>query len=442
MHFLLSAVGTSGDVFPLIGIAAALRRRGHEATLVANDIFEPHARRHDIEFLSIGTQENFKQVFDDPRIWDWRQGWPLLCSEVLIPAIQPTYEIARERYVPGKTVLLGNVMAYGARIAQETLGAPLATLHISPSCIRTMHDAALAHPYFIRKVPSLLIRYQYWLADLLVIDREVRGPVNRFRAQFGLKPASRFLGQWIQSPDLIIGLFPEWFGPPQPDWPKQAHVTGYIDYDGRDLFDPPAAMEEFLAAGDPPIVFTAGSAMLDCESFFRESIEACRILGRRGMLMTAFPERIPKDLPPTVIPASAPYTWLLPKAAAFVHHAGAGSLARGLAAGVPQLAMPMAYDQPDNADRLKKLGVGTTITRGSYRAKNVAEKLRALLESSDVLRRCREIADRFQGHDPLTETCRLVEALGQKHAGKTSEHATGWWTGGGVHSAQATVDRS
>jgi UDP:flavonoid glycosyltransferase YjiC (YdhE family) len=135
-------------------------------------------------------------------------------------------------------------------------------------------------------------------------------------------------------------------------------------------------LERFLAAGEKPIAFTPGSAMQFGQSFFRESAKACELLNRRGILLSRHREHIPVDLPPTVRHFDyAPFSRILPRCAALVHHGGIGTTSQALAAGVPQLIMPMAHDQFDNAHRVARLGAGDVIKRRNYRAKAAAAKL-------------------------------------------------------------------
>ena len=100
----------------------------------------------------------------------------------------------------------------------------------------------------------------------------------------------------------------------------------------------------------------------------------------------------------------------LPRAAALVHHGGIGTLAQALRAGCPQLVMPMAFDQPDNAVRLERLGVGRYLRPSRFTGVAAARELEALLGSEEVARACRDIASRFEGIDPVTRTCELIEA--------------------------------
>jgi UDP:flavonoid glycosyltransferase YjiC (YdhE family) len=189
-------------------------------------------------------------------------------------------------------------------------------------------------------------------------------------------------------------------------------LTGFPLYDERDVALADGEWREFLDDGEAPIVFTPGSANVHGREFFAAAAEACQLLGRRGMLLTRYADQIPGALPPGVRHFSfAPFSAVLPRAAALVHHGGIGTLSQALAAGTPQLIMPLSHDQPDNAQRVQTLGVGRSIAERKFTAKGAADALKRLLSSSAVARNCRAVAEKLRGDDSLERTCDLVERL-------------------------------
>jgi UDP:flavonoid glycosyltransferase YjiC (YdhE family) len=166
----------------------------------------------------------------------------------------------------------------------------------------------------------------------------------------------------------------------------------------------------FLNAGDPPIVFSFGTAMMFGRRYFEAAVEACRRLGVRGLLLARGGDQIPPNRPPTVAHSEyAPFGRVFPRAAAVVHHGGIGTTAQALAAGVPQLVVPIAFDQPDNADRVVRLGCGRTIPSSRFTARRATRALEEMFADPLMSVKCREIRGRMAADDPLTETCRLVE---------------------------------
>ena len=150
------------------------------------------------------------------------------------------------------------------------------------------------------------------------------------------------------------------------------------------------------------------------QAFFRAAVDACQRLGRRGVLLTRFPHQLPHRLPAEVTHCEfTPLGSLLARSAALVHHGGIGTSAQGLAAGIPQVIMPMAHDQHDNAARLNRLGVGRRISRRAFRGPRVAQALDELLRSPAVHDHCRQLAERCDARTVLERSCRAIEEIGQ-----------------------------
>jgi UDP:flavonoid glycosyltransferase YjiC (YdhE family) len=222
---------------------------------------------------------------------------------------------------------------------------------------------------------------------------------------------SRVFRTWIHSPRRVIGLLPDWFGPPQPDWPAALRLTGFPLYDESEQADIPDSLRRFLDAGPPPILFTPGSANQDAARFFRAAIDASARLGRRALLLTRYAGHLP-PLPPTAYHETfVPLSHVLPRCAALVSHAGIGTLAQGLAAGVPQLTMPMGFDQPDNATRLHRLGVARWVLPSQFDGPRVASALQPLLDDAQTASQCRHWASRIRARDAIGDTCDLLEQL-------------------------------
>jgi UDP:flavonoid glycosyltransferase YjiC (YdhE family) len=198
---------------------------------------------------------------------------------------------------------------------------------------------------------------------------------------------------------LTLALFSRVLGEPQPDWPRNVAVTGFVFYNGPDVLS--RELEAFLDAGAPPIVFTLGtSAVAAAGRFYEESIAAVRTLGVRAVLLTGgFEQNRPGGaLPPGVMLVDrAPHQLLFPRAAAIVHQGGAGTLAQALRAGKPMLVVPHAHDQPDNAARVVRLGVARSVLPRQYRGARVAKALERLLADSRVAMRAAEAAAVVRG---------------------------------------------
>ena len=424
MNVLLFALGSHGDVHPFVGLGLALRRRGHHVAVATNEYFRPLIEHARLEYIQAGTAAEYKRLATNRDLWH-----PLRSVQAVFGGtaryLRPMYELARDFALTREdAVIAASSLALGARVAQDKHGIPLATVHLSPSIFQSVYETAnLPGLNLIPPFAPLAVKRIAFMGMNAAVDSLIAAPLNAFRAELDLPPVRNVIRDWWHSPQRVIGLFPDWFGPKQPDWPPQTVLTGFPLFDEPDLSPISDELSRFIDAGEPPIAFTPGSAMWQGRRFFDASVEACVRLKRRGLLLTRHRDHLPSRLPPNVIHVHyAPFSQLLPRCAAFVHHAGIGSTAQALAAGVPQLLTPFTHDQPDNSARVVRLGCGAIVTPANYTGERAARVLRELIESPRVARACREVAGRFVGVDPLGQTCGLIEQLNQPTHPKPIEY--------------------
>jgi len=252
----------------------------------------------------------------------------------------------------------------------------------------------------------------YWLADRLVVDRIMAPSLNALRTQQQLPPVRRIFTHWSNSPERVLAMFPDWFAAAQPDWPANLAMVGFPLWDPPDDEALSSEVQAFLDAGEAPIVFAPGSANAQATGFFQAAADVCERLGRRGMLMTKYAEQLPPRLPGCVRQFGfVPFGRLLPRVAAMVHHGCIGTCAQGLACALPQVVVPMAYDQLDNGLRLRTLGVGEVVRQKHFTADRVAPILDRLLTSPEVRTRRQEYAARCDGRATLDAACDSLEQL-------------------------------
>jgi rhamnosyltransferase subunit B len=417
LHIMLPTVGSSGDVHPFIALGRAMKQRGHRVTVLTNPLFQALIESQELEFLPLGKLEQAQLAIGNPDVWHLRKGFAIIAG-VIVPAIAETYRHI-ERRADANTVVAFSTLAFGGRVAQEKLGVPSASVHLQPSVIRTYADQGMfgnvrlsaAHPRWMKQL-------LFSLVDGLVLDRSLKEPLNRFRATLGLAPVNRVMDRWMHSPQLVLGMFPEWFALPQPDWPANTHAVGFAQFDDGASVSLERA-EEFLAAGTPPIIVTPGSAGSTMQRFFRESVEAISRIGTRAMLVTNFPEQVPRHLPSgTEVFGYLPFSRLLPRSAMMVYHGGIGTLAQGIKAGVPHLVVPHGYDQFDSGWRIERLRLGHAISENRYRAARVVPVMREMLEDASLMQRCRQFADRVDSAAALERACVLLERIATPVAGR------------------------
>jgi UDP:flavonoid glycosyltransferase YjiC (YdhE family) len=403
MHAILLTVGTDGDIVPFVGLGSRLRARGHRVTLAANEHFRDVALEQGLEFHSLVFDPEYRELLANPDIWHPTRS-AFLGIQWGKKLLERQYELIAQLATEPDSVLIANPGILSARIAHETLGRPLVSIVLQPWLIHsalslpTMPGRFHLPRWTPRPVVAAYLSGMNALGDVL-IGRDV----NRLRAGLGL-PRMRRIFRWWLSPQRVIGLFPDWYGMPQSDWPAQVRLAGFPMFDGRSPAPLDPVLLAFCRESDPPIACTLGTGMMHAAAFFREAAEACRMLGRRGIFLTQFAEQLPTPLPAHVRHCSyAPFLELFPLCAAVVHHGGVGTAAKALASGTPQLILPMAFDQMDNARRLREMGVGGWLKPGRRQADDLAGALARLLEPA-VHAHCKAAAERCRGQREAFET--------------------------------------
>jgi len=413
MRVILASVGTDGDVFPYVGLGAELRSRGHQVILAASAHYESLARVHGFSFHALVSAEENNELFGDPDFWNPVKTAPLM-ARWSVRFIQRQYYLL-SKLIVGDTTLVASPGVFAAGLVHEKHGIPLVNLILQPWMI----PSSIAPPImpgfmFLRHAPRPVWR-TFWRALDVVGDILVGRSLNHVRASLGLNPWRRIFKQWL-SPQLVLGLFPEWYGQPQADWPPQMRLTGFPMFDGGQGDDLPPQLLEFCRAGTPPVAFTFGTGMTRPAELFRGALEACALLGVRGIFLTKYRDQLPDPLPSSILHCPfAPFQKLFPECAAVMHHGGIGTVAKAMAAGTPQLISPLCFDQTDNGVRTRKLGVGDWLNSRPANGREITDGLTKLM-SPETRSRCRVISGRFKNINGLELAAQCIERIAMGRA--------------------------
>ncbi len=430
MKFILVPMGSAGDVHPLIWMARLLQRRGHDVSMVIQAAVAEMAQRAGIRHVAVGDKAQQESVIRNPDIWHPKKAFnliarymPLYAREMMGPI---GAELARGN---APAVMIAGSIAFAPRIFSDRRGIPLLTAHLQPMTLMSAVDlpVMLAGAEWTRRLPLPLRRGVVALGHRRV-DSLLGKPLARLRRELGEQNATHkgIMREWGHSADGVLCLFPEWFARKAPDWPPQAHLTRFPLYDEGPVMEPDAELEKFLRAGDPPIVVTPGSANAFAAPFLHESAEACKLARKRGILVTSFPEQVPPNLPDSIrFFPYVPFGRIFPRAAAVIHHGGIGTTAQCLAAGVPQLIMPMAHDQPDNAARIRQMGVGDYLYPNKFQAALIAEKLREFSASPTFRNACAKYWRLVELQMTEAQMGELIEEMSERALRRRQMHDAG-----------------
>lgn len=415
-RIVLSTWGSHGDVDPALALARGLRARGHAPVLAAPAFYRDVAGAAGVAFHAVGPDFDPGDTAMVRRLMDRRRGSEVLLREILLPAVDDAFA-GLDAAAAGADLLVTHPAAFAGPVVAAHRGLRWASTVLAPLSFWSASDAPVLPPAPWLKALEAM---GPWVGRALMrasrlATRGWDAPVARLRARLGLPPGAPPFFEGQHSPALVLALFSRVLAAPQPDWPAHVVVTGQAVYDAAHGTTLPPALEAFLAAGPPPVVFTLGtSAVLASGDFFAESRAAARRAGLRAVLMVGrerLAEFAAADADDALAVAAAPHSQLFPRAAAVVQQCGIGTLGQGLRAGRPMLAVPFAHDQPDNAHRVARLGVARTLYPARYRAPRVAAELRALLDDPGYAARAAAVAAEVRTEDGVATACDALEAL-------------------------------
>lgn len=403
-EFLLMPFGSAGDTLPFIGLGKQLQKRGHTVRVVANGYFKNHVKQAGLPFKELWGKEEYLAALSNPDIWHPTRGFNAVVGHPSMPAlVEDQHQLIIEHFLrnPNLVVVAGS-LAFGARIARETHGIKLVTVHLSPAVILSSEKPTRLPNMRIPKWwPRSWVRTMYWLGNKMVIHPTMKRVVGAYRKELLLPPVKDYFRKWIHSTEMVLGLWPEWFASPARDWPSGTRLLSFPFYDGTEEQPLSSDMAHFLQDGPPPVVMTFGSAMTQGSKLFQASIEACGKLQLRALVLTPFREQVPGLLPPTVRHANfVPLSQVLPHACALIHHGGVGTMAMALKHGTPQLITPLAHDQFDNASRVQAMSAGLWLAASKATSRRLTPLLQKLVSTPIYREQSQRIAMQL-----ATENC-------------------------------------
>jgi rhamnosyltransferase subunit B len=395
-------------------IASTLQSLGRKVTLITHSYYENVVRDAGLPFIGIGTDEEFLRVLSNPDIWDPKKSFSALLADYST-GIKQVLEAIQSASVQAPQIVIAHPFAVpGAAIARERgFVKSVVAAYLAPSNLRTCHDplniGATSVP---RWVPMSWRRALWRFVEKGWIDPVALTQLNAVRIPLGLPKVNSFLTHISEAPDLSVTLFPSWFAPIAPDWPRPLIEGDFQLFAAATQGGFSEELSAFIAAGEKPLVFTPGTGNLHAADFFACALSAVNQLGRRAIFLSRERSQIPAGLPESILwQPYVPLSVLLPHAAALVHHGGIGTTAEALRSGTPQLIAPFAWDQFDNGARIASLGVGMVIPAKRLRPRKLARSLHNICTTEAIRTRCSQLASRFlPPHDPVS-LCREMEHL-------------------------------
>ncbi len=412
MHISILAYGTWGDVRPATALALGLKGAGYGVRLIVTKDFREWVRNTglDIGVLSIDERQVMGQVSIETH--------PLRGALAVHARIYPALRQAAEELpalISGTDALLANEWMLGAASGiAEAHGVKLIHMAMQPIiptgelAIPTMPEIPSWIPIveeYNRLTFRASLRLRWWSHG------SSANPSRR--TQLKLRPLSGhdYLELLERTPSVT--LVSQHVVPRPGDWGDHHRMAGFVFHDDPE-WTPPAGLVDFIQAGPPPVYVGFGS-MHDSRpaETTRKIVDALRLSEQRAVLHSGWAGLGLEELPSSIYCLEyAPHGWLFPLMAAAVHHAGAGTSAAALRAGVPSVPVPHSGDQAFWARRLASMGVGAVpLPRHRLSAGVLANRIATAVNDPELRSRAAEYRRLIRQEDGLAKAISAVEDL-------------------------------
>jgi sterol 3beta-glucosyltransferase len=427
VRVVIAAVGSTGDVRPMVALGAGLRAAGHDVRVATHAHFQPLVEARGLEFRPVAGDPIGELSTSAGREWLASGANPVGFARFLADmARQLAADITRDCLAAARdcdaiiSSLLGTVLVWQVG---EKLGIPVIPGYLQPRTPTSYYPDLFFPELFpategYEARPGAALRLYHHLsyrAVEWVAWRYLREPINRGRRLIGLSNLRRGdqFGGAFRAPGVLYGYSP-FVAPTPPDWGPASAVTGYWVLDEAAEWTPPPALAAFLEAGEPPVYVGFGSMIHSApEHTARTVLAALARIGRRGIVSAGWGGLRADQLPGNVLAVgSVPHEWLFPRVAAVVHHGGAGTTAAGLRAGRPTVITPFFADQGFWGRRVHALGVGPRpVPFPRITAEWLADAIDEAVRSPEMRGRARDLGARLREEQGVEQAVAAFERI-------------------------------
>jgi len=415
MHYGLVAIGSRGDVQPLLALALGLRAINHQVIVVAHENFKDFVESYGISFKPLTG--NIEEVLHSP------EAKKVLQSGSSIAMLRYIEKIGRENQAQiNQDILKGcegvDVVVTGAlgvlwvSCVAEKMGKKWAVIQLSFPVTPTKEFPFAGMDYFNAPRYNL---FTYWLL-LKAYWRINKKAVNEFRDRLGLPILQKSIFEKISSEKIptLYCVSPNLINRPS-DWNDEIKMTGFLTLpkqrrESNAAEINPEELRTWLSQGEKPIYIGFGSMPVPDPEKFNKILSGLLektsqryifCYGWSGISNSIVNDRL----------FCLPYVnheWLLPQCKAAVIHGGVGTVGAALKAGIPVIIISVFGDQPWWGKLMEKRKLCVHIP---FRGLTEESLLRTIekIQSANIQNNALGIGNLIQQEDGLTSTIQALE---------------------------------
>lgn len=405
LRIVLAAVGSRGDVQPLLALAQTLRARGHVPVMAAPPNVASWVRGLGFEFAPLGV---------DIQQWlaahsDIMTGNPVTMLKGAGRYLNEQLPAQARELMPicaGADALVYAGLALAAPTVADTLHLPALGVLYTTCLIPSDQHPPMSIPW--HGLPRWINRL-LWRANSLLGDRLGRKTLNAVRANLNLPALQHIRPHFFEDHALVIAADEALF-PADSCWQGRYPYANFLYFDDPAPLD--AELDAWLADGEAPLFVGFGSMSgKGTERIERLIVEAVAATGRRCIVGAGWAGLGTGALPRGWrIVGDVPHALLFPRTAVVIHHGGSGTTAQALRAGVPQVLLPLILDQFHHAHRLRLAGIAPRpVPMEKITAAELTGAIQAALQLPPGPRQAAAL--RLQHSDGRGDIVRRIEAM-------------------------------
>ncbi len=408
MRVLLTSHGSTGDIYPLIGLGRALREAGHHVRYATAPLYQREIEKAGLEFVLMPPEWG-PEIFADFMREINRCKHPLLqLVHIYCGALPFMGEIIRrmDDELRSADLMVSSYFFPHYRALAKRAGVPYACFAFCHNLVPTD-----AHPPEncpkLRWLPGPL-RRKYcrasWQLSNNVVDFAINSICRALFREVGLPPMSGFILEPAELELVGVGraVGEHWLAD------ERFQFTGYLRWQTAANAQIDEELKEFCAGAEVPVL-TFGSVTFDdvhtvMSRFLQNWPAGKKIIVQRGW--AGLSVEIARPHIKVIGPVS--HDQLFKYASCVIHHGGAGTTASVLFAGRPQIIIPHIADQWFWAAEMKRLRVSSKLNKKTWPEKLPAKVLK--IESKKKMRkRAEKLAERLRAEDGPAFSVRLLE---------------------------------
>ncbi|WP_217476097.1 glycosyltransferase [Stutzerimonas stutzeri] len=413
MHFAVISPPFLSHLRAMEAIAGQLLARGHRVAVVQQADVAALLRDPRLGFAQVGAGSHPSGSLQAVIQRAARPGGPWGIRRVIADMAAATEMFCRDAPAVlralGADCIIADQMEPAGGLVADYLGLPFVSVACALPVNREARVPLPVMPWRYRPTPW---GEQLNLHSSGVYDRAMQAHaavIARHAAAFGLPPRQR-LDECL-SPLLQLSQTTAGFDFPRTSLPEHFHGVGPL----RSALSEEPPMDIPVATGRPFVFASLGTLQGDRFGLFQRIAGACReldvqlLIAHCGRLDTARARRL-LEAGASWVTDFAPQRAVLARADAVVTHAGLNTVLDALEAGVPSLALPIAFDQPGVAARVVHAGVGLKLDPRLAGRRRIVQGLRRLLRDPSFAQRAKALGDEVRAAGGAPLAAQLIEA--------------------------------